>query len=99
MSGNGPWLVGDGVTCCKRRRSSKRANGRPLSPADLSIPSFTPALQRQHDMDITAAFNQCLAAQNSRPVEPHIFRLQELDEFLKEAYRIVCHVARREADD
>jgi hypothetical protein len=44
-------------------------------------------------MDLTPVFNQILAAHDSRPVEPHVFRLQDLDEFLKEAYRIVGHVA------
>ena len=45
-------------------------------------------------MDLTPVFNQVLAAHDSRPVEPHVFRIQDLDEFLKEAYRIVGHVAR-----
>lgn len=46
-------------------------------------------------MDLTPIFNEFLASHESRPVEPHIFRLQDLDEFLKEAYRIVGHVAVR----
>ena len=45
-------------------------------------------------MDITPVFNQVLAAHNAQPLEPYVFRLQDLDEFLKEAYRIVGHVAR-----
>ncbi|KAF2242917.1 syntaxin [Trematosphaeria pertusa] len=44
-------------------------------------------------MDITPVFNQVLAAHDSRPVEPYTFRLQDLDEFLKEAYRIRAHIA------
>ncbi|KAF2792169.1 snare protein syntaxin-like protein 18/UFE1 [Melanomma pulvis-pyrius CBS 109.77] len=44
-------------------------------------------------MDLTPVFNQALAAHDSRPVEPHVFRLQDLDEFLKEAYRIRAHIA------
>jgi len=44
-------------------------------------------------MDLSPIFNQALAAHNSRQVEPHVFRKENLDEFLKEAYRIVCHVA------
>ncbi|PSN69250.1 snare protein syntaxin-like protein 18/UFE1 [Corynespora cassiicola Philippines] len=44
-------------------------------------------------MDLTPVFNQALAAHNARPVEPYVFRLQDLDEFLKEAYRIRAHIA------
>jgi hypothetical protein len=46
-------------------------------------------------MDLTPLFNQLLAAHDSKPVEPYVFRLENLDEFLKEAYRIVGHVAAR----
>jgi len=44
-------------------------------------------------MDLTPAFNEVLQRHDSRPVEPYTFRIQDLDEFLKEAYRIVGHVA------
>ncbi|KAF2002232.1 snare protein syntaxin-like protein 18/UFE1 [Amniculicola lignicola CBS 123094] len=44
-------------------------------------------------MDLTPVFNQVLVAHDSRPVDPHVFRLQDLDEFLKEAYRIRTHIA------
>lgn len=44
-------------------------------------------------MDLTPIFNQVLTAHESRPVRPYVFRKENLDEFLKEAYRIVCHVA------
>lgn len=44
-------------------------------------------------MDITPVLNQVLAAHDARPVEPYVFRKENLGEFLKEAYRIVCHVA------
>ena len=44
-------------------------------------------------MDLTPVFNQVLAAHDTQLVQPHVFRLQDLDEFLKEAYRIVGHVA------
>jgi hypothetical protein len=47
-------------------------------------------------MDITPVFNQVLVKHNAHPVEPHVFRVEDLDEFVKEAYRIVSHVARRE---
>ncbi|KAF2731666.1 hypothetical protein EJ04DRAFT_442587 [Polyplosphaeria fusca] len=43
-------------------------------------------------MDISPVFNEILAAHDSRLVEPHVFRLQDLDEFLKEAYRIRTHL-------
>ena len=44
-------------------------------------------------MDLTPVFNKALAAHDARPVEHHAFRVQDLDEFIKEAYRIVGHVA------
>jgi hypothetical protein len=44
-------------------------------------------------MDITPVFNQVLVRHNAQPVEPYIFRVEALDEFVKEAYRIVGHVA------
>ncbi|KAF2637482.1 syntaxin [Massarina eburnea CBS 473.64] len=40
-------------------------------------------------MDITPVFNTILSAHDGmRAVEPYVFRLQDLDEFVKEAYRI-----------
>jgi phosphoglycerate dehydrogenase-like enzyme len=44
-------------------------------------------------MDLTPVLNQVLAAHDARQVEPYVFRKEHLDEFLQEAYRIVCHVA------
>ncbi|KAF2180521.1 hypothetical protein K469DRAFT_729775 [Zopfia rhizophila CBS 207.26] len=44
-------------------------------------------------MDLTPIFNDILAKHDARPVEPHVFRLHDLDEFLKEAYRIRAHIA------
>lgn len=61
----------------------------------LAFDASRPSRRSNHDMDITPVFNQVLAAHDSRPVEPYTFRLQDLDEFLKEAYRIVGHVAGR----
>lgn len=43
-------------------------------------------------MNVTPIFNQVLARHNAQPVEPYVFRVENLDEFLKEAYRIVGHV-------
>lgn len=45
-------------------------------------------------MDITPAFNQVLAKHNAPPIKPFEFRVEALDDFVKEAYRIVGHVAR-----
>jgi hypothetical protein len=44
-------------------------------------------------MDLIPVFNEALRSHNTGPVQPYIFRLQDLEEFLKEAYRIVGHVA------
>jgi syntaxin 18 len=44
-------------------------------------------------MDITPIFSQVLVTHDAQPVEPYVFRVEDLDEFLKEAYRIVGHVA------
>jgi hypothetical protein len=49
-------------------------------------------------MDITPVFNQVLAKHDVQPVEPYVFRVEDLDEFVKEAYRIVGHVARRKLE-
>ncbi|KAF2877426.1 snare protein syntaxin-like protein 18/UFE1 [Massariosphaeria phaeospora] len=43
-------------------------------------------------MDLTPVFNQVLAAHDARTVEPYVFNVQDLDEFLKEAYRIRAHI-------
>lgn len=50
-------------------------------------------------MDITPVFNQVLARHDAQPVEPYVFRVEDLDEFLKEAYRIVGHVAHHKFED
>ena len=44
-------------------------------------------------MDITPVFNEVLVRLDGRPIEPPVFRVEDLDEFLQEAYRIVGHVA------
>lgn len=49
-------------------------------------------------MDITPVFNQVLAKHDAPPVKPYEFHVDDLDEFLKEAYRIVGHVARHGLD-
>ncbi|KAF2019298.1 syntaxin [Aaosphaeria arxii CBS 175.79] len=43
-------------------------------------------------MDLTPILNKALASHNSRIVEPHVFRVQDLDEFLKEAYQIRARI-------
>jgi len=40
-------------------------------------------------MDLSPTFNSLLQKHGSPPIKPYTFRLQDLDEFLKEAYRIV----------
>lgn len=50
-------------------------------------------------MDITPVFNQVLVKHDAQPIEPYVFRVEDLDEFLKEAYRIVGHVARCMTDN
>jgi len=50
-------------------------------------------------MDITPVFNQALAEHDANPIRPYEFRLQDLDEFVKEAYRIVGHVASWTSDN
>lgn len=49
-------------------------------------------------MDITPVFNQVLAAHNARPIAPHVLRVQDLDAFLKEAYRIRTHITKLHSD-
>ncbi|KAH7359553.1 snare-complex protein syntaxin-18 N-terminus-domain-containing protein [Pyrenochaeta sp. MPI-SDFR-AT-0127] len=49
-------------------------------------------------MDITPIFNQVLAKHDARPVEPHVFRVEALDEFVKEAYRIRTHITKLHKD-
>lgn len=97
----------DECECARRRRRSRRTSwsssesraGTPAAsivirhfqgssmPPSFSVPSTT--------MDITPIFNQVLGTHDARPVEVYIFRVEDLDEFVKEAYRIVGHVARR----
>lgn len=50
-------------------------------------------------MDITPIFNQVLVKHDGKPVEPYVFRVEDLDEFLKEAYRIVGHVEHHKFED
>jgi hypothetical protein len=40
-------------------------------------------------MDLVPTFNELLKQRESPPVRLHVFNLEEVDEFLKEAYRIV----------
>ncbi|KAH4107488.1 hypothetical protein HBI06_096660 [Parastagonospora nodorum] len=49
-------------------------------------------------MDITPIFNQVLVKHDAQPVEPYVFRVEDLDEFLKEAYRIRNHVTKLHND-
>ncbi|KAI8938380.1 hypothetical protein NX059_004276 [Plenodomus lindquistii] len=49
-------------------------------------------------MDITPVFNQVLIAREAPPIEPRVFRVEGLDEFLKEAYRIRTHIVKLHSD-
>ncbi|KAF1830032.1 hypothetical protein BDW02DRAFT_508532 [Decorospora gaudefroyi] len=49
-------------------------------------------------MDITPVFNQVLARHDARAVEPYVFRVEALDDFVKEAYRIRTHIAKLHTD-
>ncbi|CBX90660.1 hypothetical protein IAQ61_002148 [Plenodomus lingam] len=49
-------------------------------------------------MDITPVLNQVLATHNAGPIEPPVFRVDDLDEFLKEAYRIRTHITKLHSD-
>ncbi|CAO2652777.1 Nn.00g021880.m01.CDS01 [Neocucurbitaria sp. VM-36] len=49
-------------------------------------------------MDITPLLNQVLARHDTQPVEPYVFRVEDLDEFLKEAYRIRTHITKLHND-
>ncbi|KAF2201546.1 hypothetical protein GQ43DRAFT_463085 [Delitschia confertaspora ATCC 74209] len=44
-------------------------------------------------MDLSPVFNEVLRKHDACPVEKPAFRVQDLDEFLKEAYRIRTHIA------
>ncbi|RMZ73409.1 snare syntaxin 18 ufe1 [Pyrenophora seminiperda CCB06] len=75
-----------GVTSLAEKRNSSMAFPIPAG----SIHSDT--------MDITPAFNQVLAKHDALPVKPHEFRIEALDEFVKEAYRIRTHIAKLHTD-
>ncbi|KAF1843317.1 syntaxin [Cucurbitaria berberidis CBS 394.84] len=49
-------------------------------------------------MDITPLFNQVLAKHDAQPVEPYVFCIEDLDEFVKEAYRIRTHITKLHHD-
>lgn len=40
-------------------------------------------------MDLTPIFNESLRAHDARPVQSHEFDIDNIDSFLREAYRIV----------
>ena len=73
-----------------RKRKTSMAFPRGASSFHTSKSSITPT------MDITPIFNEVLVRHHARPVEPYVFRVEALEDFVKEAYRIVGHVACRE---
>jgi hypothetical protein len=80
--------LADVIRCIKRFPHS-RGEHRHFMPA-----SSKRSWNRNTTMDITPIFNQVLVRHNAHPVESYVFRVEDLDEFVKEAYRIVGHVAR-----
>jgi syntaxin 18 len=44
-------------------------------------------------MNIISQFNDCLATAGSPPIQPFVFNLQAINEFLQEAYRIHSHIS------
>jgi hypothetical protein len=62
-------------------------------PAGSIVISYEQVQQHHNTMDITPIFNQVLVKHHARPVEPYVFRVEALEDFVKEAYRIVGHVA------
>jgi hypothetical protein len=77
-------------------RRAKR-KGIPAGSIVISYQQARSALIRT-TMDVTPIFNQVLVRHGAQPVEPYVFRVEALDEFLKEAYRIVGHVAGHKLD-
>ncbi|EMD85359.1 hypothetical protein COCC4DRAFT_179573 [Bipolaris maydis ATCC 48331] len=49
-------------------------------------------------MDVTPTFNQVLAKHNAPPIKPFEFRVEALDDFVKEAYRIRTHITKLHTD-
>ncbi|OAL03371.1 hypothetical protein IQ06DRAFT_243200 [Phaeosphaeriaceae sp. SRC1lsM3a] len=49
-------------------------------------------------MDITPIFNEVLRRHDAQPVEPYVFRVEDLEEFVKEAYRIRTHITKLHTD-
>ena len=70
----------------------------PMTPVDVrpsELIADTPTQLRfsTHIMDLTSDLNLILKSHDSTLVRRPEFRVDDLDEFLKEAYRIVGHVA------
>lgn len=80
------------VIGCEAR--DQQAWGIPAGIFWLRHPRLARPESKTSTMDITPVFHEVLVQHDARPVEPYVFRVEDLDEFLKEAYRIVGHVAR-----
>ncbi|KAF1913319.1 snare-complex protein syntaxin-18 N-terminus-domain-containing protein [Ampelomyces quisqualis] len=94
VCGRDGWSEGQGVI-----RSAKRAaKGIPAESIVMRCQRVPGSLELHHNMDITPVFNQVLVRHDAQPVEPHLFRVEDLDEFVKEAYRIRGHVAKLHND-
>jgi hypothetical protein len=80
----------------RRALAEQASQSSPATPAAIIVicaSSTEASTIYSTTMDITPVFNQALATHDARPIRPYEFRLQDLDEFVKEAYRIVGHVA------
>ncbi|KNG52219.1 snare protein syntaxin 18 ufe1 [Stemphylium lycopersici] len=49
-------------------------------------------------MDLTPVLNQVLAKHGAPPIKPYEFRVEALDDFVKEAYRIRTHITKLHTD-
>lgn len=78
-----------------RSLARTRRTGIPAGRLRTGASSFLARQLYEHSttMDVTPIFNQVLVRHEAHPVEPYVFRVEDLDEFVKEAYRIVGHVA------
>jgi hypothetical protein len=79
-----------------RKRKTSMAFPRGASSSSWSF--HTSKSSNTPTMDITPVFNEVLVKHHARPVEAYVFRVEALEDFVREAYRIVGHVARRESE-
>lgn len=64
-------------------------------PSEIIVHPNATLRSSTHIMDLTSDLNLILKSHDSPPIRRREFRVNDLDEFLKEAYHIVGHVALR----